>query len=329
MRPNRVQIGGLTLLEVIVVVALIAILVALLLPAVQKSREAARRTACSNRLKQIGLALHSYASTNESFPPPVFVDLVRAGKLPAGPWNQNVALLPYVAERQLYNSLNLALFWKADANTTAGFLSPSVFLCPSDGNPPGGVYGMASFKSCAGSGKCPSEDDRSCTPNHFSDGLFANGGIKLGDCVDGLSNTSAFSEQIHGGNLRETLRNMLDFSFHPADGLTYGLQDTSTQQLLLKQCSDLRSTTRISLNLNGEPWHGGFRYTHLLAPGNPSCLGSVGSGFSPITASSRHIEGVNLLFGDGHVRFVSNDVDTNLWRALGSRNGAESIDGRR
>ena len=99
---------GFTLIELLVVIAIIAVLIALLLPAVQSAQEAARRAQCTNNLKQIGLAMHNYVSSNV-FLPPTCRDTNWAGKTPQQNYSQHVRLLPYIEQTTAYNAFNLLL----------------------------------------------------------------------------------------------------------------------------------------------------------------------------------------------------------------------------
>ncbi len=154
---------GFTLIELLVVIAIIAVLIGLLLPAVQAAREAARRTQCINNLKQIGLAMNAYVSDN-SVLPPVCVDPTWVGTVPVRQphqnWSQHARLLPYLEQRVLYNAINWSFGarWSGDVayadtnpnydptNATIGngdsipqvtvlVATLSFFLCPSDSNP--------------------------------------------------------------------------------------------------------------------------------------------------------------------------------------------------
>src|SRR5215468_400481 len=116
---------GFTLIELLVVIAIIATLIGLLLPAVQKVREAAARTKCQNNLKQIGIALHSYHSANESLPPPSTTTPSVA--------SLHVLLLPYVEQQAAYQSFNLTKSVVTDPTSYAGrIVQVPIYLCPSD-----------------------------------------------------------------------------------------------------------------------------------------------------------------------------------------------------
>ncbi len=145
-RTNR----GFTLIELLVVIAIIAVLIALLLPAVQAAREAARRSQCINNLKQIGLAMHNYHQTNESFPQGRSLSSGAGGSgQPFGSyagwteWSTHAELLPFLEQTPLYNRINFTYCGGYNygyyCNSTAAFTSVKAFLCPSDNNSTGGA----------------------------------------------------------------------------------------------------------------------------------------------------------------------------------------------
>jgi prepilin-type processing-associated H-X9-DG protein/prepilin-type N-terminal cleavage/methylation domain-containing protein len=325
---------ALTLLEVVVVIAILGVLLALLLPAIQNAREAARRTQCANHLRQIGLAIHSYIELNDCFPP----SFIGGGAGTGGPWCEKVVLLPFIGHSTTYNALNIGLMGESPANTTVGFRSLSIYLCPSDETPPTGGYGFTNYLACGGSGVGPGPLDQPFIRAPCN-GIFKptrRPPLKPADCTDGLSHTAALSEHAHGGRIVAMGPAARDLPI-PFLGAIYDHPPSQpTQAALIEECKNVQTIPPGGLGVrpSGTPWIRQLRYTHLLGPGNPSCNSvdtptsapRIGDCYSPVSANSRHSNGVNLLLCDGHVRFVSNDVDLEVWRAAGSRNGAESAD---
>jgi prepilin-type N-terminal cleavage/methylation domain-containing protein/prepilin-type processing-associated H-X9-DG protein len=208
------QQRGFTLIELLVVIAIIAVLIALLLPAVQAAREAARRAQCVNNLKQIGLALHNYHTSNDVFPPGAAASFnaVFNGNPPCIAWmgwSAQAMMFGYMEQTALYNAINFSVD-PVQANggngmsDTARYAKVAMFLCPSDGN--AGKTLLNSYFASTGtttyahgtvsSGTTPS----TCNGGtQGSSGLFAYAmSYGLQDCKDGSSNTVAFSEGLVG-----------------------------------------------------------------------------------------------------------------------------------
>jgi prepilin-type N-terminal cleavage/methylation domain-containing protein len=121
---------GFTLVELLVVIAIIGILVALLLPAIQAAREAARRTDCANRIRQLVLAAHNYESAKKKLPP--HGDVYAVGSRTAGALSSQARLLPYMEEQSLHGLVNQDYHWRDDQNKTARFTPLPFFRCPSN-----------------------------------------------------------------------------------------------------------------------------------------------------------------------------------------------------
>lgn len=311
---------AISLIELLVVLGIIGLLTALLIPAVQHARESSRRLACTNNLHQIGIALQQYQSDHGTFPASM---LVSSSLALAGPWNQHVVLLPYLGQRQAFNALNINLRSSDVANTTVTFMSLAIYLCPSDSAPGRSGFGFTNYVACIGSGRWPGGFDAICDGNSVSDGVFAGWGIRPQEITDGLSRTAAFSEQVHASASQLSAQTVSD----PKQGFTFCFFPSPPTQSNLFALCDSGGAAAHHLEPAGTPWFVAVRYTHLDTPNKRSCYaGNMGDGFSPITASSRHSGGVNLLLCDGHVRFISQSIDVETWRAIGSRNGNEPID---
>ncbi|RUL89226.1 DUF1559 domain-containing protein [Tautonia sociabilis] len=202
---------GFTLIELLVVIAIIGVLIALLLPAVQSAREAARRSQCTNNLKQLGLALANYESANQSYP-------LGGNNGPGGPttydnrywgaWSAQTMLLPYLEQTQVYNAINFNYLGRSDGNGERGNYTGimtriNTLLCPSS-TPPRAIWNIdetlgMNRRPFAGNNYFASAGSSIMWigwPNDIPNGLFANGGIPFSsrDVTDGTSNTVAFGE---------------------------------------------------------------------------------------------------------------------------------------
>ena len=320
-----------TLIELLVVIAIIGILIALLLPAVQSAREAARRTSCTNNLRQCVLALHNYHDTHRRFP--------GLGADAKASFSVQARLLPYAEQSNLQELVDFEqpLFVGGHgfgtlnaAQVVAARTVVPMFRCPSDGGEDLFTgYGASAEQPlaggnvmvCIGSGRGTNYDVR-----YRTDGLFYyDSATALRNVTDGTSNTVVISETLLGnqqdtGELVDAQRQVANVSYSPNSGSPglSGIVDADVAAIVAGAVS--------FRGMRGSGWIVGKTYTtmfHTYLPPNADFPDMYSMGIGYFAARSNHPGGVNTAFADGSVRFVAETVDLETWRNLGSVSGGE------
>jgi prepilin-type N-terminal cleavage/methylation domain-containing protein/prepilin-type processing-associated H-X9-DG protein len=310
-----------TLIEVLVVLAIIAILTGLLLPAVQSAREAARQTRCKNNLRQLGLALHAYEGVWNGFPPAGLpYHLLRPDRRGVL-FSPHVMLLPYLEQTAVFNEINFhvpTFYYEdlSDGNFTTASRSIEVFLCPSDPKASREQFGRNSYR--CNRGLCDICEDEAGGAFSF----HRLGG--LSGFTDGLSQTIAFSEKSIGSGENgqySSSRDWLNPIFQP---------EPRTSDTWVKVCSKPSQTWIEGLTGGGTWMLGGAYYTYFFVNVPPNsriadCGIEVNQGVGVFAARSQHPGGVNASMADGSVRWFTSTIDPAVWRSLGTRRGGDIV----
>jgi prepilin-type N-terminal cleavage/methylation domain-containing protein/prepilin-type processing-associated H-X9-DG protein len=302
---------GFTLIELLVVIAIIGILMALLLPAIQKVREAANKMLCASNLRQLGIALHNYHNDQNTFP-----QARNPFPLVHSP---QARLLPYVEQANLQKLVEFTQPPTAVVNLTASETLIKLFICPSDaisGRVPGSTHGGTNYVANVGTGTVGFGLIAS------GDGVFTQRAMAIRDLVDGTSHTVVLSESILGSGVTST-------GSAPADLTREVLKMPGGNDPTPPDCT-ARDGTEVWNGLRGSKWidghYGNCLYNHYYLPNARVWDCGNGSNNKGLWAArSMHSGGVNVLLGDGSIRFVANGVDLQLWRALSTRAGGEVV----
>jgi len=325
-RPLRTR-SGFTLIELLVVIAIIAILIGLLLPAVQKVREAAARMKCGNNLKQVGLGMHGYHDVRAQIPSAGAHnrdgnDSAQSNSTSWGP-SWGIAILPYIEMDNLYKRYDYALGRSRDGvNANVVGVEVAAFLCPSDGSGKtpwvnsGVNFARGNIAVNCGAGNAFSTTDYNLAAERgpFSMGgpviapstpYKENGqgyGARFADVADGLSNTILLSELIVGnqaGDVRGA------WAYPSGAYFSAGAPSYFNPRLLLTPNANALSNDNRDLPA--------FCAANNADP-NLRCAPGVGRAYQ--TARSRHTGGVQACNADGSVRFIRNSITLTTWRQL-------------
>jgi prepilin-type N-terminal cleavage/methylation domain-containing protein/prepilin-type processing-associated H-X9-DG protein len=331
---SMIRRAAFTLVELLVVMAIIGLLVALLLPAVQAAREAARRSQCKNNLRQIGIALHNYEGVLGKLPPGRLRMMVDGkGRC----YSAYAHLLPFLEASSLWQLIDFNENPEDAVNAVALHQTIPYFLCPSDQNRKlQGESAVHNYPLSTGTTFPLSLANPGRAP--VTGVFYENSQTRFADITDGLSQTVCISETVKsegGPDVWDGVGKTNGFVL--TQGNDNGLSGPELTDYAA-QChgAGLRlQQTRGSRWLYGAPGHS--MYNHMRAPNDPDidCRGGIPHSNKTnflwdrlshnVAARSRHPGGVHALFCDGHIDFAASTIRLSVWQTYGSRNGGETV----
>lgn len=339
MSRARPRPAGFTLIELLVVVAIIAILIALLLPAVQQAREAARRTQCRNNLKQLGLALHNYLDAFRVFPPTFCV-----GPGGGGEWSLQARLLPYSDQGNMYNAIDFSLNYNQTSTTFPNGIKAlriPLLLCPTDPNDrqrTNATTGAPEHYPLCYAANLGTWQVFNPASGRFGDGAFGpNSKTSDRDFTDGMSNTLCLSE----------VKAFTPYARNASSPLSANVAPPAN---VAEVCTYVSGATQFQKDSGHTEWadgrahHVGFTTTFtpntaVLCTNGPNGTqdvdynsqredipeGTPNPTYAAVTSRSWHEGIVHTLLMDGSARAISENIDLQTWRNLGTRQGGEVV----
>ena len=353
MHPRETR-RGFTLIELLVVIAIIAVLIALLLPAVQAAREAARRAQCVNNLKQIGLALHNYHSTNDVFPMGQAVPPPNGTQGWSG-FGPQAAMLQFIEGGAVYNSINFSIDPNPSLgpNLTAYQTELRTYLCPSDPNVATLRDNINSYYACMGTTTLYQEGTTAKPP--YAAGIngnptsqpFAGTGIffyavsyGINSIIDGTSNTIAYSESLAGNDQGNSYRGNSPTNVSTGDPSAV-LSDARTNLTAVNAaataCTQALQAQSNVFGSTGSQWISGimaYSLFNTVIPPNSTQFQFGGckfrgtgvlEGVNIMNSQSFHSGGCNFMMADGSVRFIKSTINQLTYMSLGTRAGGEVV----
>ena len=298
----RSRRSGFTLFELLVVIAIIGILIGLLLPAVQYARESARRSSCTNNLKQIGVAILNYHDAYKLLPPGYLAVFDATGNENGPGWGWAALVLPYLEEGNLHRTIQFNLPIESPANVRPRTSQITIYLCPSDSPEPTWVATTFDLSGTPIQTVCDVASANyigvfgTTEPGVNGDGIFfRDAKLALRNISDGASHTMAVGERSHRLCQATWVGAVTNANLYPPLGSTAPpVVDNSTGMIL----------------------------GHT---GDGNSPGSVDSHVNQF--SSMHGQGANFLFADGHVQFLDETIEYKTYMALSTRAGGEVIGG--
>ncbi len=338
---------GFTLIEILVVTLIIAVLIALILPAVQNAREAARRTACLNNLRQIGLGVASYHNSQGSFPMGEYGHFIPDynGEQPYCKWmtpdkSYLVAILPYVDQAPLYHALNQNQWMYSAGNRTVMTSSIGLYACPDDVDSGRPRNGYSLLNQYEGDFLTPS---RLCSTSYC--------GV-VGDAISEPFPAPEWGCKPMPGTITEANGCITGIAPISYSSVTDGLSETllvAERTVSVLKAKELNDGPYSLFDTTGWWFYGKYTETLITSYYPPNSYKKIGVSESNSgwirsdSASSMHPGGVNVLLADGSVRFIKESISSNpvppngvstgtipssigVWQMLGTRNGGEVID---
>ena len=295
---------GLTLIELLAVLAIIGVLIALLFPAVQSAREAARRTQCSSNLRQVALAMHAYEGVHRVLP-----------NTASNNYSFHVTLLPYLEQQALWQQFNFALNAMEYQGPLCYHRLP-VYECPSDASCSAAPRLMAvtNYHGNWGTGN----------QKYGNNGIFSYHDDKpgyvpflpLAAITDGLSQTALLAEVVAtDGSTRGRRALWATLAYMEFDDFTVYCQNAPFQSPPLSTSGMWRGRPWLYLGVN---WN---IYNHILPPNQASCSNGAVNADGAYTSGSFHPGSVSVAMADGSVQNMNDALDITAWRAIGSRAG--------